>query len=49
MDYSCKHELYNNIVRKCYVFVREDSLGNGAMVFVDVTTGLIIGGECFGD
>lgn len=49
MDYGCKQEIYNNIVRKCYVFVREDSLGNGAMVFVDVTTGLIIGGECFGD
>lgn len=49
MDYGCKQEMYNNIVRKCYVFVREDSLENGAMIFVDVTTGLIIGGECFGD
>lgn len=49
MDYGCKQEIYKNIVRKCYVFIREDSLGNGSMVFVDVTTGLIIGGECFGD
>ena len=49
MDYGCKQEIYKNIVRKCYVFIREDSLGNGSMVFVDVTTGFIIGGECFGD
>lgn len=49
MDYGCKQEIYKNIVRKCYVFIREDSLGKGSMVFVDVTTGLIIGGECFGD
>lgn len=49
MDYGCKQEIYKNIVRKCYVFIREDSLGNGSMVFVDVTTGLIIGGECFED
>ncbi len=49
MDFGCKERIYNDIVRKCYVFIRENSLGNGAMVFVDVTTGLIIGGECFGD
>lgn len=49
MDYSCKLEAYSNIVRKCYVFTRENSLGNGSQIYIDVTTGLIIGGECFGD
>ena len=34
---------------EAYVFCREDSLGNGVQVYVDVNTGKIIGGEAFGD
>ena len=49
MDHNCITELYQNIKRKCYVFTRENEMGCGAMVYVDVTTGLIIGGGCFGD
>ncbi len=49
MDYNCINEVYQNILRKCYVFSRENALGNGSKIYIDVTTGLIIGGECFGD
>lgn len=49
MNHNCIHEVYQNILRKCYVFTRENDMGCGSSVYVDVTTGLIIGGECFGD
>lgn len=43
------YKIYKNIKRKCYIFAREDEMGCGAKVYIDVTTGLIIGGQCFGD
>lgn len=43
------HKIYKNIKRMCYVFIRENDMGCGSKVYVDATTGLIIGGECFGD
>lgn len=49
MDHMLRSKIYSNIKRKCYVFIRENDMGCGAMVYVDVTTGLIIGGQCFGD
>lgn len=48
-DHNLISKIYSNIKRKCYVFIRENDMGCGAMVYVDVTTGLIIGGQCFGD
>lgn len=41
--------VYTNIKRKCYVITRENEMGNGISIYIDVTTGLIIGGEAFGD
>ena len=40
---------YTDIVRKSYIITKVNELGNGVSVYVDVTTGLIIGGEAFGD
>lgn len=40
---------YKDISRKCYVIQRKNEMGNGISVYVDATTGLIIGGEAFGD
>ena len=48
-DHNLISKIYSNIKRKCYVFTRENDMGCGAKVYVDVTTGLIIGGQCFGD
>lgn len=42
-------KLYKEILRKCYVIQRTNDMGNGISVYIDVTTGLIIGGEAFGD
>lgn len=42
-------KIYKEISRKCYVIQRENQMGNGISVYVDVTTGLIIGGEAYGD
>lgn len=42
-------KMYKEISRKCYIIKRENDMGNGIAVYVDVTTGLIIGGEAFGD
>lgn len=42
-------EVYTNIKRKTYVVTKENNMGNGVMIYVDVTTGLIIGGAAFGD
>lgn len=48
--YFEKNENYDNLKRKCYAITRRQSdLGNGITVYVDVTTGLIIGGMAFGD
>lgn len=32
-----------------YVFTREDEMGNGISIYVDVNTGKVIGGKAFGD
>ena len=32
-----------------YVITKENSMGNGVSIYVDTDTGLIIGGEAFGD
>ncbi len=43
-------ERYTNYKkRKAYVISKENDMGNGVQVYVDVTTGLIIGGTAFGD
>ena len=47
--YSEATEVYTNIKRKAYVVTKENNMGNGVMIYVDVTTGLIIGGAAFGD
>lgn len=47
--YSELDKMYKNISRKCYVVKRENEMGCGIKVYVDVTTGLIIGGGAFGD
>ncbi len=40
---------YNTYKRKAYVFTKQNDMGNGVSVFVDVYSGLIIGGDAFGD
>lgn len=51
--FTCKYseatKVYTNIKRKAYVVTKENNMGNGVMIYVDVTTGLIIGGSAFGD
>lgn len=47
--YNQGDEVYTNLKRKAYVVTKENELGNGVMIYVDVTTGLIIGGSAFGD
>lgn len=48
--YYQRNENYDNIKRKCYEITRRKSeLENGVIIYVDVTTGLIIGGSAFGD
>ena len=42
-------KIYKEISRKCYIIQRENDMGNGISIYVDVTTGLIIGGKAFGD
>ena len=41
--------MYTSIKRKAYVITKENSMGNGVSIYVDTDTGLIIGGEAFGD
>ena len=40
---------YTNIKRKCYIISRENDMGNGIRIYVDASTGLIIGGTAYGD
>ena len=47
--YSEGDDVYTSIKRKAYVVTKENSMGNGVSVYVDANTGLIIGGEAFGD
>lgn len=43
------NELYDKIKRNCYAIQRENDMGCGVTIYVDVTTGLIIAGRAFGD
>ncbi len=43
------NKTYEEISRKCYIIQRENDMGNGISVYIDVTTGLIIGGQAYGD
>ena len=42
-------KMFKNILRNCFVVTRENDMGCGVSIYVDVTTGLIIGGAAFGD
>ena len=42
-------KIYTDIKRNCYVVTRTNEMGNGISIYVDSNTGLIIGGEAFGD
>ena len=41
--------IYKDLKRNAYVVKRENDMGNGMKIYVDATTGLIIGGDAFGD
>lgn len=43
------YKMYQNIKRNCYIVTRENEMGCGISVYVDSQTGLIIGGEAYGD
>ena len=43
------YKVYKEISRKCYVIQRTNDMGNGISIYVDVKTGLIIGGQAYGD
>ena len=47
--YNEGDKVYTNIRRKAYVVTKTNNMGNGVRVYVDATTGLIIGGAAFGD
>ena len=47
--YNQGDKSYTNIKRKAYIFKKENYMGNGVNVYVDVNSGLIIGGRAFGD
>lgn len=47
--YNGSKSAYPDIERKAYVVSKSNDIGNGVSVYVDVTTGLIIGGNLFGD
>ena len=42
-------KIYKEILRKCYIIQRENDIGNGISIYIDVSTGLIIGGQAYGD
>lgn len=43
------NQTYDNIKRNCYTIQRQNSMGCGVTIYVDATTGLIVGGRAFGD
>lgn len=47
--YYQENEFYDKIKRKCYAIQRENDMGCGVTIYIDVTTGLIIAGRAFGD
>ncbi len=46
MEYN---KTYSEIFRTCYIFTRTNEMKCGVEIYVDATTGLIIGGGAFGD
>lgn len=42
-------QIYNTAKRKVYVFSKYNDMGHGVSIYVDVTTGLIIGARAFSD
>ena len=34
---------------EAFVVTRENEMGNGIKIYIDPTTGLIVGGEAYGD
>ena len=47
--YDQGDKIYNNIKRKAYVFSKYNSMGFGVSIYVDVTTGLILGARAYSD
>ena len=47
--YGEGHKNYGNGKTQAYVFSREDEMGNGVKIYIDINTGKIIGGQAFGD
>lgn len=47
--YSEKQVMYNNLKMNAYVVTRENEMYCGIKIYIDPTTGLIVGGEAFGD
>lgn len=43
------NQIYSDIKRNCYAIQRQNDNGCGVTIYVDITTGLIIGGRAFGD
>lgn len=43
------NQTYDSIKRNCYAIQRQNGMGCGATIYVDATTGLIVGGRAFGD
>jgi hypothetical protein len=44
-----RDKTYDTIQRPCYIFTRTNDMGCGVRIYVDAVTGLIIGGDAFGD
>lgn len=47
--YNETDRVYNDKKIKCYVYTRQDEMGNGVSVYIDIETGKIVGGRAFGD
>ena len=47
--YRESDDAYPNLKMTAYVVTRENEMGNGIKIYIDPTTGLIVGGAAFGD
>lgn len=47
--YRESDEIYKDLKMTAYVVTRENDIGNGIKIYIDMATGLIVGGEAFGD
>ncbi len=47
--YRESDEVYKDLKMTAYVVTRENDIGNGIKIYIDMATGLIVGGEAFGD